>query len=343
MCRLLIAFGVSAMIFASALAPRGLGSPLREIAPSTVAFSSDGVRYAAWQAPGDEHIVTLDTLTGQQRRITPPASCKLVGEASAGMLMSTAAGGRFLLECDEHERQALLDARTGASLLLPQVSGREWESVGTRYVAGSDQPCPHSAEEHCRDLYDIATGAVSNSYPESAVIDLDRPGAPANAVCPTLRRSVLKIAREEQPFEQTYAYLNGLFAHPFGRHGNVQIDRCNGRPTILHARGGEPGKGEPLHFNLRGGLLSWDTGSEAVNYIPPEPMYRGRLYTYNVSTHRRREWLLPRVRVQAPEPITGTYGYSTHTADVVFWIATRTVEGGKVNTITSSAVYAARF
>jgi hypothetical protein len=291
-----------------ASASQGLGFPLRQLAASTVAFSSDGTRYAAWQNRGDEQIVVLDTLTGRRRSITPPAGCRLRNEAESGEPVISAAAGRFLLTCEEGDAQALLDVQTEKSVLLPKKTNgtSDWYRVGTRYVMGVNV------------LYDIAT-ATSTRLNRTA--DLDAPGASTNAICPAVRRLV--VHNPWDGLHRGFAFQGELFAQGSGKRGDVQLDRCHGSPTILRARGTDDGfgSGEPEDFDLRGGLLSWDTGSEAAGYIPPEPKFRGGLYAYELTTHRRQKWLLPRLTATGGgEPNKGTYGYSTHTASMVFWM-----------------------
>jgi hypothetical protein len=305
-----------------------IASPSRRPASDTVAFSSDGTRFVAWQVQGDEQIVVLDTLTGPRRQITPPAGCKLHNEAEDGEPIIGAAAGRFLLECDEGAAQALLDVRTGKNVMLPKKTNGTsgWYRVGTRYVMGVNV------------LYDIATGASTRL---DRPTDLDARGASMSAICPAVRHLVLRY--QPQGLFKGFADEGELFAQGDGKHGDVQLDHCHGSPTILRARGTDGfGDGEPEDFDLRGGLLSWDTGSEAAGYIPPEPKFRGGLYAYELTTHRRHEWLLPRLRVTGgEEPNRGTYGYSTHTASMVFWIATQTIGGDKILDVETSAVYAA--
>jgi hypothetical protein len=306
-------------------------STLHRLAPSVVAFASDGSRYAAWQAPGAP-IVVLDTRAGIQREIVPPAGCQLHDEAEDGEPIESAAAGRFLLRCQEGEAQALLDVHGGKSVALPKKrrGPSDWYRVGTRYVMGVDV------------LYNIATGAKTRLH---RVAELDRPGASTAGMCPAVRRLVTH--NPLQGWHKGYAFHGNLFAWRFGVHGNVQLDRCHGR-TILHARGGEDVcHGEPLHFNLRGGLFTWDTGCEGelADELLTEShprRFRGSLYAYDLATHRRASWLLPRITIQGYEPITGTFGYSTHTAGMVFWIAARYVGGDKVPEVERSAVYAAR-
>jgi hypothetical protein len=318
-----------ALIMLGAVTSAAAASPLRRLAASTVAFASDGTRFVAWQDRGDEHIVVLDTLTGLRKQITPPAGCTLHDEAEDGEPVISAAAGRFLLDCDEGAAQALLDVRTGKSVLLPKKTNgtSDWYRVGTRYVMGVNV------------LYDIATGTSTRL---NRTADLDAPGASTNGICPAVRRLV--VHNPWDGLHRGFAFQGELFAQGSGKHGNVQLDRCHGSPTILRARGTDDGfgSGEPEDFDLRGGLLSWDTGSAAAAYIPPEPKFRGGLYAYELTTRRRHKWLLPRLPVTvAGETVKGTYGYSTHTANTVFWIATQTLGGEKVLSVETSSVYAA--
>jgi hypothetical protein len=323
-----LALGVTLLV-ALIGAGSATASRLRELAPTVDAFASDGGRYAAWQAPSDPHIVLLDALSGKQRRITPPPGCRLHDDAEDGEPIASAAAGRFLLTCREGDTQALIDVRSGASVPLPRkADGRsDWYRVGTRYVMGVNV------------LYDIATGA---SRPLRRVADLDRRGASTNGICPAVRRLV--IDNPWDGWRKGYAFQGNLFVRRFGVRGDVQIDHCNGRATVLHARGGpDVCRGEPLHFDLRGGVLSWDTGCEGELAEPDAQPFRGRLYSYVLSTHRRDSWPLPALTVRGgEEPVTGTYGYSAHTQNTVFWIAARTLGQEKLLYVEASAVYAAR-
>ncbi len=296
-------------------------SPLRQLAGSTTSFATDGVRYAAWQVNPAAPIVVLDTLNGSRRELELPGCALDSGEGG----YATAAAGRFLLNCpDEASVQALLDVRTGKTVLLPndgESSG--WYRVGTRYVMGVNR------------IYEIATGATASLKRPA---DLDAPGASLNAFCPAVRRLV--VHNPWQGFGERYAAEGDLFVQVSGTYGNVQIDRCHGRPTILAGHGGTTfGLGEPEDFNIRGGLLSWDTGSTAADYTGPEGPFRGSLYAYELGSHRRYRWLLPRLKVTGSAK--GTFGYSTHTANMVFWIATRTLADGEVLSAETSSVYAA--
>jgi hypothetical protein len=55
------------LIMLSAGASPAVASSLRRLASGTVAFSSDGTRFVAWQNRGDEQIVVFDTLTEVER------------------------------------------------------------------------------------------------------------------------------------------------------------------------------------------------------------------------------------------------------------------------------------
>jgi hypothetical protein len=321
----LVALAVGLIMLGAGASPAAASS-LHRLASGTVAFSSDGTRYAAWQVRGDERIVVLDTLTGQRRQITPPAGCKLHDEAEDGEPIISAAAGRFLLTCGEGGAQALLDVQTGRSVLLPKKSNgsSDWYRVGTRYVMGVNV------------LYDIATGV---SRPLKRVADLDAAGASTNAICPAVRRLV--VHSHGQTDRSAWAFQGELFAQGTGEYGDVQIDRCHGSPTILQARGGKEGDGAPRNFDLRAGLLSWDTGdNENAGYVSPSESrpYRGSLYAYGLVTHKLETWLLPRLSVEGE---IGTFGYSTHTANMVFWIATRTLGGGELLHVETSSIYAA--
>jgi hypothetical protein len=76
----------------------------------------------------------------------------------------------------------------------------------------------------------------------------------------------------------------------------------------------------------------------------------GVLFSYNLATQRRRTWALPRLPLAVEqiggEPITGAFGYSTHTTTTVFWIAARRRECVGDSSVCSEpevfSVYAAR-
>jgi hypothetical protein len=99
---------------------RAMASPMRQLARSTTSFSTDGVRYAAWQVNPAAPIVVLDTLADTRREITPPVGCRLHNEAESGEPVISAAAGRFLLTCEEGDAQALLDVQIGVSVFLPK-------------------------------------------------------------------------------------------------------------------------------------------------------------------------------------------------------------------------------
>jgi hypothetical protein len=168
-------------------------------------------------------------------------------------------------------------------------------------------------------------------------VDLDRAGP--QRVCSKLNRAAIE-ARLNGSF---HAYRDGLAAHDSHNEHNVILKRCNGSKETLHNRG------RPRDFDLRGGLLSWDTanGTEAN---PQEPggkeerrsLFFAHLTNYDPRTRSRHTWALPRLSVSGGEsefPLPPSiWGYSTHTTNTVFWIATRTLSGSVVRT---TSVYAA--
>ncbi len=130
----------------------------------------------------------------------------------------------------------------------------------------------------------------------------------------------------------------------------VQIRRCDGRRTVLAGQYVSNGFNNhvPRSFDLRGGVLSWDTGSDADTTnggeTGREATFRARLDAVAPSSRRRRTWALPRHAVPGGAGGADSYGYSTHTSNTVFWIATRSVaqtESGPV--VASYSLYSARF
>jgi hypothetical protein len=254
-----------------------------------------------------------------------------------------AAAGRFLVACGIRQR-LLLIATSGATTSLPAYTGPYedgWESVGTRYVVGNadSRLCPRlrsGAEQVCRAIYDIATGAVSHR-PRSQLPDLDSIGAPP--ICARLRKKVV-MAEEQSPAGGEFAYHGGILIKAGGRAGELRLEHCQGRVTILG------GPGEPENFDPRAGLLTWDTGQPAEDFAHEEHAGSGWLFSYAFATHRRRHWALPRTSLSGEEgglPTSGFFGYATHTQTMVFWIAARScheLRGGGCETETFS-VYAA--
>jgi hypothetical protein len=355
------------LVMLGAVASRAQASQLRQLARSTTSFASDGERYAAWQLHAGAPIVVLDTLTGSRDTIAP-AGCELMrDQGEYGEPSTTAADGRFLLDCETPARvrsQEVLDlGAPGAFVMLPNGAGfalsRPWTALGTRYVQGTAAPeeCSHSAGEHepCIALFDLATGAVSYR-PPSQVLNLDLPGAPQ--ICPALRASLRAQLRQVLP--EQLAFQNGVFAHPTANGHNIRIERCNGRSTLLRGPSepaAEPGgvrPSEPRSFDLGAGLLTWDTAHNANGAeMNEQSNARGTLSSYRLSTGRRRTWKLPPLALIGAPDIDGSgpevqspgvYGYSAHTANTVFWIATRTVKAAGVTsalTVETSSVYAA--
>jgi hypothetical protein len=356
------------VIMLGAVTSRAQASHLRQLVGSMTSFAADGERYAAWQLHAGAPIVVLDTLTGSRQTIAP-AGCELMRDQNEdGEPSATAADGRFLLDCvtPAHvQSQRVLDlGRPGTFVMLPNGAGfalsRPWTALGTRYVQGTAAPeeCSHGAEEHkpCTALFDLATGAVS-FRPPSQVVNLDLPGAPQ--ICPALRVSLRAQLRYGVLPEQL-AFQDGVFARPTANRHNIRIERCSGRSILLRGPSepaAEPGgvrPSEPRSFDLGAGLLTWDTGHNADGAeMNEQSNAHGTLSSYRLSTGRRQTWKLPPLPLVGAPNIDGSgpevespgvYGYSAHTANTVFWIATRTVKGVGVTSgliVETSSVYAA--
>jgi hypothetical protein len=354
-----------------------VGSPFRQLASTVTAFASDGTRYVAWEAPGEKHIFILDTRTGHRSLVSSP--CGLVDKAPA-------AAGRFLLECGLQE-EALLDARTGITRMLPAAPphsapgyGPIWTGVGSRYVIGeggdSERCRKHRRHEGCLALYDIATSAISE-VAESDLPDPDRPGA--RAVCRALQSRVSKVIRAQtleglgplSPLQSDFGYSDGLLAEPEGLDRNefaepvrhLLIVPCHGRTMLVPAHA-ERGNLEPYGWDLQfaGGLLTWDTGHLIGSYNQEEEsgtrgadLRHGILGSYDLHVHRSEIWRLPVLALHGTRELVspskvvvkGTFGYSAHTDQDVFWIAARSFscvfgEGGCAPEHEVFAIYAAR-
>jgi hypothetical protein len=267
--------------------------------------------------------------------------------------------------------QRLLNVQTETSIPLPESN--TWIRVGTRYLeARGPGECSPPARYCVRvAFFDIATGVVSDRllrYAEPTYeleradldrADLDRGGAPQERVCRTLRHAMLTSLKYGFLPEQL-AYQNGVFAHPTANRPNVRIERCNGRSTLLRGPrepAAEPGgvrPSQPRSFDLSEGLLTWDTGHNSGGAeMNEQSNAHGTLSSYRPSTGRRQTWKLPPLPLLGAPNIDGSgpevespgvYGYSTHTANTVFWIATRTVRAAEVTSaliVETSSVYAA--
>jgi hypothetical protein len=333
-----------ALLLAPVSTAAALASPFRRVAPSAVAFASDGARYAAWQVTKGAPIVMLDTRSGK-RKSYPGCSIESEEERSAGQV---AAAGRFLVRCGEST--SLLAAATGAKTQLPQPPYGEWRAIGTRYVEGIaiHQACTHSASEEqkaarggseltCIALYDIATGALSYR-PESDVPELDRVGAPV--VCSAFRAKLLVDGRFD-PDPGGFAFGEEMLAETV-HHGEAPVKRirvkhCDGRSRVIST--------EPRGLFLVGGLLTWDTGhaGDDVNaQAEGGDTHHGRLWTYHTATHARRSLPLPQTTIIGSRRVHGVFGYSSHAGKTLFWIAAKKVNAGKGVTVETSAVYAAK-
>lgn len=322
--------------------PAARGAGLRRLVAKTVVFSSDGSRYAAWQTRIPGPTTLYDTRTGRRTDIGMPQGCELAAEETQGFGVDAAAG-RFLVTCGK-QSEGFYDVRSGLVTRLP--TGIPWLRFGSRYVEGSDEhACPQSRAERehqlCRALYDIATGAVTER-PDWQWPDLDRPGAPTG--CGRLRRILLpEAARAPEGGElvspRGVSYNDGLLATASSRPGAVRLVRCNGHTTVL------PGRGEPVDFELRGGLLTWDTGHLAGEFDAGErgegDISRGRIWSYKLQSRSRQSWTLPRLPliIHSYPPRVGVFGWSTHTSNTVFWVAQLELERGGRELVGASAIY----
>jgi hypothetical protein len=323
---------LAALVVLAGLGPTtalGAVGRLHSIVGSTVSFSSDGSRYAAWQTASHGPIVAFDTQTG--RRWTAQAGGCALDDAAASGDGLPAGDGRFLALCGSATQ--LLDVKTGTMTPLPSAAeDPSWVAVGSRYVEGraTKDKCRQNRvevreQQPCVALYEIATGAVSYR-PQSEAADLDRPGAPL----------ICKVIRSRFD-EDRVLYSDGVLALP--GQTTVRIYRCHGRPKTLKA------PRNAVDVQLSGGAISWDTGVHAEELPDPSEGLHGALTAYSLRSGRRREFSLPRIRVAGiPEhPGPGVFGYSTHTAGTVFWVAARTVIPGREGvTNGTSEVYAAR-
>ena len=316
---------------------RAAGGPFRLLVPRSARFLTDSERYVAWQVSESSPIIVFDTASGRERTV---AGCRLFDIGNQTDPRGWPAGhGRFIVFCGGTAE--LLDASTGAAQVLPTGNeyGPSWHVVGARYVEGrtNNPDCRQSAAEKRREapciaLYDIATGAVSYR-PQSQVGDLDRAGAPL--VCPALRQKVIADRATNAG-----DYSDQLFGEP---GEPLPIWRCHGRPILIrHA-------GVASDLNIHGGLASWDDGHQASECGGGEcslPAVRhGTVSAYSLATGRRWSLKPParRVNVGIGPPVLGVFGYSTHTRNMLFWVATRELAFAEVGSVVaSSAVYAAK-
>lgn len=317
-------------------------TPLRRLAAQTVAFATDGGHYAAWQVRRGGPVTVLDTRSGLSRAVQPSASCELYDRTGSPPMSDPAGGGRFLLVCDVGTE--LLDARSGALTMLPATGPYDpgWRRVGQRYVEGeTKEGCTRSSAErrtgaYCIALYELATGAVSYR-PQSQLPDTDLPGAPV--ICAALRAK-LSAERMRASSEGLFSYSDGVLARRGRGVGDVEIDRCRARPTLLH------GPGEAQDITLAAGLLSWDTGRSGELYdVGQSQKSSGTLITYRLASRHRHVRRLPRLPLLGtglPRAPKGVFGYSTHNADCAFWFAAQKLAPGREPSVEISTVYSAR-
>jgi len=324
------------------LVPSTLASPFRRLDGNAVAFATDGTRYALWQFHRGAPLIVYDTRTGHRGEFDD--GCGLYGASSP---YREAAAGRFLVFCGG---PAMLDVRTGVVTHLPTGEyGPTWSTVGTRYVAGGSAPGQRCRgmrrHEGCTTLYDIATGGLSNVR-DAQIPDLDRPGAP-----PLCRRLRTKLFTLERQVLEGFSYSNGgsdevgeTFYDP--RLRRVGIEGCNGRMVSLHLRS------EPKNVELRGGVLTWDTGHSPESAFSEEEegidTRHATLTSYSLSSRRRRTWPLPHlpINLNGGEPGeatgAGVFGSSAHTSNTLFWIADRSLSCYELCSVATYYIYAAR-
>ena len=351
------------LIMLGAVTSRAQASHLRQLARSTTSFASDGGRYAAWQLTPASPIVVLDTLNDHEREMKMPGCVLADAEKTEATDVTevTDGGGRFLLSCLKVQR--LLDVQTETSIPLPESN--TWTRVGTRYLEARGPGACSPPARYCVRVafFDIATGVVSDRllrYTEPTYelerADLDRGGAPQERVCRTLRHAMLTSLKYGILGEQL-AYSTGVFAHISYDYRNVLVERCNGHSTFLPGPSESAGpyvrRSQPRSLDLSDGLLTWDTGHNSGGAeMNEQSNAQGTLSSYRLSTGRRRTWKLPPLPlVGAPDidgggpegESPGVYGYSAHTANTVFWIATRTVREAALTSgliVETSSVYA---
>jgi hypothetical protein len=328
--RLVAALAITTVVTSSAEGVTAQTSGLHLLAPSVSSFAIDGTRYAAWQTRETSPLTVLDTSTGRRRRLPLPNRCRLVSdEGSSVGFGHAAADGRVLIECASNEQlpaELTLNVRTGAMRALPRGGG--WFTLGTYYARGNNE------KDH-QVVVDLATGKVKR-VSEVEYRELNRPGAPR--VCPALRG---EGKRQEVPINGEFSYEGDLFAKSVGSHGAVRLKLCDGSSIVLPSRRGRVGK--PLFFDLRSGLISWDT---AVQQWYGFREGGDRLDVYNMKTRRHEEWTLPNLAIPGPEGPDKAPGYaagwSTHTANAVFWLPDRELECEKTCSVETLYIYEAR-
>ncbi|MHB1860581.1 MAG: hypothetical protein ACYCUM_10830 [Solirubrobacteraceae bacterium] len=312
-----------ALIVVAPTSARLTTTAFRRVAQGSVeAFATDGEDYAAWQKNEAAPVTIFDTRTGKRSTVMLPMGCSLQNSAY-GSAYESAAAGRFLVSCGYGAD--ILEAETGHIVVLPRQRGAAyeylWVSIGSRYVYGTSHV-----------LYDIASRQVRKSPPVNRV-DLNAPSGSTDAVCPRLRRRLRPLLGREET--ELFAFTHKLLANS-GHGGNVLLDRCEGAARTLHAL-----KKEQFARNVevRGGFLTWNTGlTEEGGGLNAH----GRLYAYNLATHRQTSWALP-VRLGVPtEERHGTFGYSSHTKSCVFWLADAEATEGGAAEADRWVVYAAK-
>jgi hypothetical protein len=329
-----LALALAAVALAGTPAPAVARAGWARIATDVKAFATDRYRYAAWQRPGAP-ITVLDTATG--RRSAMAKGCELQGgqgEGADGRFLVGCGTGLDLLAADDGRLTPLLHFEYGSGPVLAR------SYVFASSAATGSRCGARPTHDGCMALYEIATG-VSSVVPQSRAVDLDEPGA--RPVCPALRHELYQDVREEAFWEWSYergrlAALERIGERPVSL---IRIERCHGRPTVLHTRP------LPQDLELGGGVLTW----ASITY-PPEPESllggeegeAGEFEAFFPAEHRRWTAPIPRTRVAlelcGTQPSTeAIFGEPSHTASTAFWAAGTGVRCGPKGTPSGALAY----
>jgi hypothetical protein len=211
-------------------------------------------------------------------------------------------------------------------------------------------PCDTEPMVRIRDASPTCCGRRLRRLATLAVV-LIMPGAALVAAGPAATRGPPRTVRlprrgvrtpHRQPPQHPHRTLQGTL-HPAARPQRTR--RATGWRAPLPTAQFRPRRG-PAHVGHRP-QRCWRGNERTIQR-------HGTLSSYRLSTGRRQTWKLPPLALLGAPDIDGSgpevqspgvYGYSTHTANTVFWIATRTVKAAGVTSglivETSSSVYAA--
>lgn len=118
----------------------------------------------------------------------------------------------------------------------------------------------------------------------------------------------------------------------------MRLHHCDGKTSGLASRKREAAARD---IEINGGVLTWDTGLEREEATPH--VYQGTLYSYDLASHTREFWRLPIAPAIYPEfpDERGTYGYSAHTLNIVFWLANAQMTEGRAPEVDRWQIYGA--